>query len=299
MEILQNYIDGLHKTIDRLDQNHISEVIHALHEARMYGRQVFIMGNGGSASTASHFVCDLAKNTRKEGWPHFRCIGLTDNMAIFSAYANDEGYENVFAQQLINLIRPNDVVIAISASGNSPNVLQAIKAAREYHAKTIGFTGFDGGRLGAMVDLNVHVDSNIIEHVEDIHLMLEHMIIRALKDIVQTPEAQGAVRVPDEQIIAQSWIAALDNNLVEATSLTTEEANVETVRTTELLYTISHELAEKVNLRDLLQRILCLTLESVGAGSGSIIVLDEDGQIVDGELVYEGGAIIYNWLQIS
>ena len=202
MEILQTYIDGLHRTLDILDQKHISEVIQTLHEARMEGRQVFIMGNGGSAATASHFVCDLAKNTRKEGWPHFRCIGLADNMAIFSAYANDEGYENVFAQQLTNLIQPNDIVIAISASGNSPNVLNAVKDAKEHHAQTIGFTGFDGGHLGSMVDLHVHVASNIIEHVEDIHLVLEHMIIRALKDIVRTPQTQGAVRIPTEQFIS-------------------------------------------------------------------------------------------------
>ena len=201
MELLQTYINGLHQAIDKLDQKQITDVIHILHEARMQGRQVFIMGNGGSAATASHFVCDLAKNTRKEGWPRFRCIGLADNMAIFSAYANDEGYENVFAQQLINLIQPNDIVIAISASGNSPNVLQAVKAAKEHHAITIGFTGFDGGRLGSMVYHQIHVDSNIIEHVEDIHLVLEHMIIRALKDIVRAPQPQIAAQVSDELLV--------------------------------------------------------------------------------------------------
>jgi D-sedoheptulose 7-phosphate isomerase len=143
------------------------------------------MGNGGSASTASHFVCDLAKNTRHEGLPHFRVIGLTDNMAIFSAYANDEGYESVFAQQLANLVQPKDVVIAISASGNSQNVLNAIEEAQKHDAFTIGFTGFDGGRLGQMVNINIHVKSNIIEHVEDIHLMLEHIIVKTIKERVQ------------------------------------------------------------------------------------------------------------------
>jgi len=140
------------------------------------------MGNGGSASTASHFVCDLAKNTRRDGLPHYRVIGLTDNMAIFSAYANDEGYENVFAQQLANLILPGDIVIGISASGNSPNVINAIHEAKRHQVTTIGFTGFDGGRLGPLVDINIHVKSNVIEHVEDIHLMLEHMIVKAIKD---------------------------------------------------------------------------------------------------------------------
>jgi D-sedoheptulose 7-phosphate isomerase len=168
--------------MDQLPQHLISDAIHILQRARMQGSQVFIMGNGGSASTASHFVCDLAKNTRREGLPHFRAIGLADNMEIFSAYGNDEGYENVFSQQLINLIRPGDVVIAISASGNSKNVLNAVEEAKKYGVTTIGFTGFDGGRLGQMVDIHIHVQSNIIEHVEDIHLMLEHVIVRTIKD---------------------------------------------------------------------------------------------------------------------
>ena len=182
MEQIQNYISMLQKTMNKLHQPLILEVVHLLQRARMQGSQVFIMGNGGSASTASHFVCDLAKNTRYDGLPHFRAIGLTDNMEIFSAYANDEGYENVFSQQLINLIRPDDIVIAISSSGNSQNVVYAVQEAQKHNATTVGFTGFDGGRLGQLVDIHIHVDSVIIEHVEDIHLMLEHMIVRTIKD---------------------------------------------------------------------------------------------------------------------
>ena len=182
MEAIENYISVLQQTMDQLPGQSIAEAIRVLQHARMQGHQVFILGNGGSASTASHFVCDLAKNTRREGLPHFRVIGLTDNMAIFSAYANDEGYENVFSEQLANLIRPGDVVTAISASGNSKNVIHAIAEAQKHQVTTIGFTGFDGGRLGQMVDINIHVQSNIIEHVEDIHLMLEHMIVKTIKE---------------------------------------------------------------------------------------------------------------------
>ena len=188
MEQITTYIDELQQTLDHLPKDLIAQVINVLHDARMKGKQVFIMGNGGSASTASHFVCDLAKNTRKDNLPHYRVIGLTDNMEIFSAYANDEGYENVFAKQLINLINPGDVVIGISASGNSPNVLNAILEAKRYNATTIAFTGFDGGRLGPMVDFNIHVKSNIIEHVEDIHLVLEHIIVKVIKEQVQPEE---------------------------------------------------------------------------------------------------------------
>lgn len=182
MEQIQNYISTLQRTMDKLHQPLIADVIHMLQRARMQGNQIFIMGNGGSASTASHFVCDLAKNTRYDGLPHFRAIGLADNMEIFSAYANDEGYENVFSQQLINLVKPDDVVIGISTSGNSKNVVNAVEVAQKHNAITIGFTGFDGGRLGQLVDTHIHVDSIIIEHVEDIHLMLEHMIVRTIKD---------------------------------------------------------------------------------------------------------------------
>jgi D-sedoheptulose 7-phosphate isomerase len=182
MEQIDTYITVLQQTLDRLPKDLIAQVIDILHDARMNGRQVFIMGNGGSASTASHFVCDLAKNTRKPSLPHYRVIGLTDNMAIFSAYANDEGYENVFAQQLANLITSGDIVIGISASGNSPNVLNAIAEAKKSDAITIAFTGFDGGRLGPMVDINIHVNSDCIEHVEDIHLVLEHIIVKTIKE---------------------------------------------------------------------------------------------------------------------
>jgi D-sedoheptulose 7-phosphate isomerase len=192
MEEIKEYISGLQATIDQLPLEQIDRVIELLQEARLQGRQVFILGNGGSASTASHFVCDLAKNTRYEGWPHFRVIGLTDNMAIFSAYANDEGYENVFAQQLENLVRPDDIVIGISASGNSPNVLNAIELAKKYRAVTIGFTGFNGGKLGPMVDIQLHVNSTCIEHVEDLHLVVEHIIVKTLKERVRAAQPQLA-----------------------------------------------------------------------------------------------------------
>ena len=182
MEQIQNYISILQRTMDQLPKHLIREVIDLLKDARLQGKQVFIMGNGGSASTASHFACDLAKNTRHAGLLPFRVIGLTDNMALFSAYANDEGYENVFSQQLVNFIEPGDVVIAISASGNSQNVINAIQEAQKHDAVTIAFTGFDGGHLGQMVNINLHVQSDVIEHVEDLHLMLEHLIVRRIKE---------------------------------------------------------------------------------------------------------------------
>jgi D-sedoheptulose 7-phosphate isomerase len=183
MEQIGDYISNLKNTLDELPLARIKEAISILHDARVNNRQVFIMGNGGSASTASHFVCDLSKNTRHQGWPHFRVIGLADNMASLSAYANDEGYEHVFSQQLAAFVQPEDVVIGISTSGNSPNVLEGIRLANEVGAITIGFTGFDGGRLGSLAQLHIHVPSDRIEQVEDIHLMLEHLICAALRQL--------------------------------------------------------------------------------------------------------------------
>ena len=198
MERVTNYITLLQQTIDQLPKDKIVRVIDLLYSARFSGRQVFIMGNGGSASTASHFVCDLSKNTRREGWPRYKVIGLSDNMAVFSAYANDEGYENVFCEQLANLLLPDDIVIAISASGNSKNVVNAIQYAKDQNAFTIGFTGFDGGILSTLVDINLHINSDIIEHVEDLHLVLEHMIIKSLKERVQS-ESMTPILLNDVQ----------------------------------------------------------------------------------------------------
>lgn len=198
MEQVTSYITLLQQTIDQLPKEAIVKVIDLLHSARLSGRQIFIMGNGGSASTATHFVCDLAKNTRHSGWPHYKVIGLTDNMAVFSAYANDEGYENVFSQQLANLVMPEDIVIAISASGNSKNVLNGVLFAKSQNAVTIGFTGFDGGSLASLVDLNLHVNSSIIEHVEDLHLVLEHIIVKSLKERVRS-ETMTPILLEDVQ----------------------------------------------------------------------------------------------------
>jgi len=185
MNPIQKYIADLHETLNNLPIEIIDQVIKLLHSAREQGKQVFILGNGGSASTASHFACDLGKNTRRDDLPHFRVLALSDNMALFSAYANDEGYENVFVQQLASFVEPGDVVIGISTSGNSPNVVKAIELANRVGANTIGLTGFDSGKLGSLVDWNLHVKSDCIEQVEDIHLMLEHLICTVLRQRIQ------------------------------------------------------------------------------------------------------------------
>ena len=181
MDDIKSYVIELKATLDRLPWDKIEEAIGVLHYARTTDKQVFILGNGGSAATASHFACDLGKRTILSNRPRFRAIALTDNMPIFSAYANDYGYEHVFAEQLANLINPGDIVIGISGSGNSANVLNAIRLAKSTQAVTIGFTGFDGGKLKDLVDICILVPSYCMEQVEDIHLMLEHLICTCLR----------------------------------------------------------------------------------------------------------------------
>ena len=283
MEILNFYKQGLVSSLDMVPMSQVEEVISILQQARICGQQVFVMGNGGSASTASHFVCDLAKNTRKPGWPNFRVIGLTDNMAIFSAYANDEGYENVFCNQLNSLVRPRDVVVAISGSGNSSNVIKAVELANTMGALTVAFTGMTGGKLKEIAHLSIHVPSMRIEQVEDIHLILEHMIVSTIKQ-VELPiyfQAQPAPALECRKFL-RSWCMELFGGQTAVGSGGNATANPE------LFYRISQEFAAKMDLHVMLNRILSLTVEYVGAASGSIVVLDEEGKVVDGALAYAG-----------
>jgi len=179
---VETYLTELQQTVANLPAELIDQIIAVLLEAAYSGHKVFICGNGGSASTATHFACDLSKNTIVPGAPPFKVIALTDNMALMTAWANDTDYDNVFASQLSPLIEKDDVVIGISCSGNSGNVLNAINVARRHGAITIGLTGDTGGKLKDMVDICVKVPSPRIEQQEDVHLVLEHCICSAIKD---------------------------------------------------------------------------------------------------------------------
>lgn len=285
MDQIIRYVNSLKDTLDTLPMTEIDQVIALLHEARISKRKIFIMGNGGSASTASHFVCDLAKNTRKPGWPNFRVIGLADNMSIFSAYANDEGYASVFAQQLDNLLNPNDVVIGISTSGNSPNVITAIELAKHRGATTVGFTGFEGGRLGSLVDIEIRVPSDSIEQIEDIHLILEHMITKVLREQVQdatvASELGSIFSSVDQPTPAVTVNGSGGNHRYPESSLRLPENS-------DLFSTLSRELAMELNWRDLLRRVLQITLSNIEASSGSIFVLDGNYKVIEGALAYNG-----------
>lgn len=179
---IQTYMTQLQEMIAQLPTDLIGQVVETLLVCAQQGNRVFIFGNGGSASTATHFACDLAKNTQVPGAPRLRVIGLTDNMALMTAWANDTTFDNVFAAQLEPLVEAGDVVIGISCSGNSANVLRAMEVARLRGATTVGLTGDQGGRLKDMVDLCITIPSPRIEQQEDAHLILEHCICATIKD---------------------------------------------------------------------------------------------------------------------
>lgn len=179
---LKDYSRHISKLLDRLDYGAISGVITCFKEARDRLNTIFFMGNGGSAATASHFAQDLAEVGRKLGLRGFKTASLCDNISSITALANDYGYEHIFASQIREAAREGDVVVAISASGNSPNVVEAVRAAKGMGCVTIGLVGFDGGKLKEMCDHAVCVATEKDEYgpVEDLHMILDHMIISYL-----------------------------------------------------------------------------------------------------------------------
>lgn len=185
-EISIQYLDGLKQVLDALDRREIDAVVSELTDAYQKGKQVFVAGNGGSAATASHMACDLGKTVLgKDPSKHskrFKVIALNDNMPLVTAWGNDVSYDLVFSEQLRNLANPDDVLIVITGSGNSPNVLCAVEAAREMSVKTIGFLGFDGGRVKPMLDCSVLVESDNYGFVEDAHMILNHLITAYFKE---------------------------------------------------------------------------------------------------------------------
>jgi D-sedoheptulose 7-phosphate isomerase len=178
---LEDHITEVRTVLARIPVEAMERVVGIILEAYRQNKHVYILGNGGSAATATHFACDLSKATIVEGHARLRVTSLTDNVALLTAWANDTSYENVFAEQLCNLLNPDDVVIAISASGNSPNVLAAIDAARERGAITVGLVGFSGGSLQNVADASIHVQSDSYGVVEDCHLVLEHAITESTR----------------------------------------------------------------------------------------------------------------------
>ena len=176
MERIREYILHLQGVLEHLSLADVRQSINLVMEAYQADRQIFIIGNGGSASTASHVANDLSKGTSLPGLRRFRAISLTDNVATMTAWSNDVCYEDVFVEQLKSLVNSGDLVIGISASGNSENIIRAIRHANAIGCKTIGWIGFGGGKLRQLADVSVVVDSHDYGPVEDVHLILNHIL---------------------------------------------------------------------------------------------------------------------------
>ena len=180
-QTIYQYFENLKSVINLFPVEDLEAFISILRKAREDQNTIFICGNGGSWATATHMVADISKNTRLPGKNRMIVLGLGDNISSLTAYANDEGYERVFAEPAISLMKSGDVLIAISASGNSPNILQAVETAGNIGATTLGLAGFDGGKLKSMVDLALVVPSDCIEIVEDFHMIIDHILVTCLR----------------------------------------------------------------------------------------------------------------------
>jgi len=192
-ETIDLYLRELECIIGRISREDIERVIELLYEAWRDGRQVFLAGNGGSASTATHFASDLAKFTLVEGQKRFRAVALTDNIPLVSALTNDLGWENVYVEQLKNLMREGDVFVVISVHGGSgadkagpwsQNLLKAAKFVQDNGGKVVGLAGFDGGILKQMADACIVVPINSTPHVEGFHVMLSHLICARVRELI-------------------------------------------------------------------------------------------------------------------
>ncbi len=179
------YLEELKRLLDAFPHDRFEETASALLSAYDDEKQIFIMGNGGSGSTSSHFTCDINKGCCFNVDKKFKVICLNDNIPTMLAYANDVSYEKVFVEQLKNFLKPGDVVIGISGSGNSENVIQAVLYAKENSAKTIGLTGFDGGRLAQIADVPLVASINDMQKVEDVHMIVVHMLMQYLDKALQ------------------------------------------------------------------------------------------------------------------
>ena len=182
MKQIDDYLNAVTGLLADLPRDRIANVVDLVRDAYDNGKQVFIMGNGGSASTSSHLACDLQKGLGGLSDKKFKVMSLTDNVAIMTAWANDTDYSSIFTEQLATWVKPGDLVIGISGSGNSPNVINGIELANRMGAVTIGISGFQGGKLAQTARHGVVVRSDNMQHIEDVHMVLAHLIFRVLME---------------------------------------------------------------------------------------------------------------------
>lgn len=209
-DFIGSYFQEIIKCIVLIDKKSISQIIEVIIKAYQTNKNIYILGNGGAAATSSHMAADLGKGTLARVYnkheKRLRVISLTDNVEIITAYANDLSFEDIFVQQLRNLVERDDVVIAISGSGNSKNVLSAVSYSKKIGAKTIGLTGFNsGGKLAQIADVSLIVGSNHYGPIEDVHMMVGHLVAACIANFKHKElglgNAGGNKAVPFKQTI--------------------------------------------------------------------------------------------------
>jgi len=182
-----DYLLAVQGVLARLDHAIVDRMVEVIWRGYEKGRTLFLFGNGGSAALASHFACDIGKGTIAGKRKRLKAVALTDNVALITAWANDKAYDAIFAEQLESLAAKGDIVLAISGSGNSPNVIRGLETARRIGAETLVLTGFEGGRAQPLADLCLVVPSDSMQLIEDAHLCATHAIFLAIRQrMIQT-----------------------------------------------------------------------------------------------------------------
>jgi D-sedoheptulose 7-phosphate isomerase len=182
---IKKYFTEVEEMLEAISSSQLQQVLDILEQAYRDNRRVFVMGNGGSAATASHLALDLAKNTISGECRRLRVLSLTDHVPLITAWSNDYAYEHIFSEQLANLVEAGDVVIGISASGNSLNVINACYLAKQEDATTIGLLGANGGKMKELVDAYILAPGQNIEQEEDAHMILAHVITRHMRNFIR------------------------------------------------------------------------------------------------------------------
>jgi D-sedoheptulose 7-phosphate isomerase len=186
----KDYLLAVQDVLAHLDHEVVDRMIDVIWRGYEEGRTLFVFGNGGSAALASHFACDIGKGTVAGRAKRLKTIALTDNVALITAWANDKAYEEIFSEQLESLAEKGDIALAISGSGNSPNVIRGLEAGRRLGVQTLVLTGFAGGRAKTLADLCLIVPSNSMQHIEDAHLCAAHAIFLAIRQRLMLNNAE-------------------------------------------------------------------------------------------------------------
>ncbi len=185
---LKEYADRVRASLSSLSWEKLTTLVDALEGTIRHRRRIFVFGNGACAAASSHFVCDLAKGLAGKGLPRVKALCLNDCVPLMTAWSNDVGYEVVFKEQLVNFLEPGDIVIGLSASGNSPNVVNAVEYARTSGAVTAAVVGMGGGRLAELADHVIAISEDSYEEVEDVIVVVTHMLKMALKQRLRPEE---------------------------------------------------------------------------------------------------------------